>query len=108
MDLGPILDASSVAIVGASKNETKRGYQAIRTLQQEQYDGMIYPVNPKESSILGFRCYPSVSAIEGPVDLALITTPATTVPAILNDCGKKGVKGRRHHRRRLRRDRPGR
>jgi len=93
MDLGPILNASSVAIVGASKNETKRGYQAIRTLQEEQYDGMIYPVNPKEASILGFRCYPSVSAIEGPVDLALITTPATTVPAILNDCGKKGVKG---------------
>ncbi len=93
MDLGPILNASSVAIVGASKNETKRGYQAIRTLQEEHYDGIIYPVNPKEVSILGFRCYPSVSAIDGPVDLALITTPATTVPAILNDCGKKGVKG---------------
>ncbi len=93
MTLSAVLDAASVAVVGASKVETKRGYQTIRTLLNEKYDGDIYPVNPKESSILGLKCYPKVSAVEGTVDLALIATPAKTLPAVLEDCGKKGVKG---------------
>ena len=93
MSLERILKAESVAIVGASKNETKRGYQTIRTLLDEKYGGKIYPVNPKEKSILGLKCYPSVSAIEEPVDVALVATPAGTLPAVLEDCGQKGVKG---------------
>jgi len=93
MTLTSVLDAASVAVVGASKVETKRGYQTIRTLLNEKYDGDIYPVNPKENSILGLKCYPKVSAIEGAVDLALIATPAKTLPAVLEDCGKQGVKG---------------
>jgi len=93
MDLSRVLDARSIAIVGASKVETKRGYQAIRTLRDERYEGAIYPVNPKEEEILGYRCYPKVSAIPGEVDLALITTPARTLPSILADCGDKGVAG---------------
>ncbi len=93
MTLEPILNAASIAVVGASRNETKRGFQAIRTLVEERYEGAVYPVNPKETSILGFKCYPSVSAVEDPVDLALITTPARTVPGILEDCGRKGVHG---------------
>ena len=93
MSLEPILKAESVAIVGASKNETKRGYQTIRTLLDEKYEGRIYPVNPKEKSILGFKCYKSVSAIEDAVDVALVATPARTLPAVLEDCGRKGVKG---------------
>ena len=93
MSLDKILNAESVAIVGASKNETKRGYQTIRTLLDEKYEGRIYPVNPKEKSILGFKCYPSVSEIEGSVDVALVATPARSLPAVLEDCGRKGVKG---------------
>jgi acetyltransferase len=93
MSLEKILKAESVAIVGASKNETKRGYQTIRTLLDEKYEGNIYPVNPKEKSILGFKCYKNVSDIKGPVDVALVATPARSLPAVLEDCGKKGVKG---------------
>ena len=93
MSLEKILNAESVVIVGASKNETKRGYQTIRTLLDEKYGGRIYPVNPKEKSILGFRCYKKVADIEGPVDVALVATPAATLPAVLEDCGQKGVKG---------------
>ncbi|MDM8542863.1 acetate--CoA ligase family protein [Desulfococcaceae bacterium HSG9] len=93
MSLDKILNAESVAIVGASKTVTKRGYQSIRTLLDENYEGAIYPVNPKEKRILGMKCYPKVSAIEEPVDVALITTPARTIPSILEDCGKKGVSG---------------
>jgi acetate---CoA ligase (ADP-forming) len=93
MGLDRVLNARSVAVVGASKVATKRGYQAIRTLTEEGYAGQIYPVNPKEDAILGLPCHPRVSAIPGSVDLALITTPARTIPAILEDCGAKGVAG---------------
>jgi len=91
--LEKVLNAESVAVVGASKNETKRGYQTIRTLLEEKYEGDIYPVNPKETSILGFKCHKAVSEIEGFVDLALIATPARTLPVVLEDCGRKGVRG---------------
>ncbi|MGD9211528.1 MAG: acetate--CoA ligase family protein [Desulfobacteraceae bacterium] len=93
MGLEKLFDAESVAIVGASKNETKRGYQAIRTLIELGYDGRIYPVNPKEKSILGLMCYPNLAAITDPVDMALICTPAKTIPAVLEDCGRKGISG---------------
>ncbi len=93
MGLEHVLNARSVAVVGASKVPTKRGYQTIRTLLDERYEGTIYPVNPKEKSIMGLKCYTAVSEIPGEVDVALIATPARTVPAVLEDCGQKGVKG---------------
>lgn len=93
MSLEKVLNAKSVAIIGASKDETKRGYQTIRTLLDERYEGNIYPVNPKENSILGFKCYKNVTDIKDPVDMALIATPARTIPFILEDCGKKEVSG---------------
>ncbi len=93
MSLENVLNARSVAVVGASKVPTKRGYQTIRTLLDEGYEGAIYPVNPKERRIMGLNCYSTVSDIPGEVDVALIATPARTIPAVLEDCGKKGVKG---------------
>lgn len=93
MGLEKLLNAESVAIIGASRTETKRGYQAIRTLMEEKYEGRIYPVNPNEKKILGFKCYPSIGDIPDPVDAVLITTPAKTIPGILKDCAKKEVKG---------------
>jgi len=93
MPLDRILNAQSVAVIGASKVETKRGFQTIRTLLEEKYGGKIYPVNPKERSILGLKCYGSVAEIDGPVDLALVATPAATVPSVLEECGKKGIAG---------------
>jgi len=93
MSIDKILNADSVAIVGASKDETKRDFQAIRTLMNEKFKGKLFPVNPKENEILGFKCYQKVEDIDEPVDIALITTPARTIPAILADCGAKGVHG---------------
>ena len=91
--LDKVLNAQSVAIIGASKNKTKRGYQAIKTLLADGFEGQIYPVNPKEDKILGLRCYKDITQIEGSVDLALITTPARTIPDILRKCGEKKVAG---------------
>lgn len=93
MGIEKVMHPRSVAVVGASKVETKRGFQAIRTLMDESYDGAIYPINPKEKSILGFTCYASIGDIDAPVDVALIATPAATVPKILEACGRKGIAG---------------
>ena len=93
MSLDRIFKAKSVAVIGASRDDRKRGYQAIRTLTDEKYEGRIYPVNPREESILGLPCYKSVLDIEETVDLALITTPARTIPDIVKDCGKKVIAG---------------
>ena len=93
MNLKPVLDAASVAIIGASRDEKKRGYQAIKTLLEDKFEGEIYPVNPREDIILGLKCYKSILDIKEPVELVLITTPTQTIPAILEDCGKKGVAG---------------
>ena len=93
MFLDYILNARSVAVVGASKVETKRGFQTIRTLLEDGYAGRIFPVNPKEKEILGLKCYQKVSEIDEDVDLALVATPARLVPTVLEDCGQKGVHG---------------
>ena len=91
--LDKVLNARSVAIVGASKNKTKRGFQAIKTLQEEGFEGDIYPINPKEEIIAGLQCYKNITEIDDPVDLALITTPAHTIPDIIKQCGEKKVAG---------------
>lgn len=93
MSLERIFQAKSVAIVGASRDEKKRGYQAIKTLLRDKYEGRIYAVNPREESVLGFPCYSSVLDIKDELDLVLITTPAKSIPGILEQCGKKGVAG---------------
>jgi len=93
MELERVLNADSVAIVGASRDERKRGYQAIKTLLAEKYEGRIYPVNPREERILGLKCYKSVLDIKSEVDLVLVTTPAQTLPSILQECGRKGIAG---------------
>lgn len=80
MGLERVLNAESVAVIGASQDETKRGYQAIKTLSDENFEGGVYPVNPREKSILGRKCYKSILDIPETVDLALITTPAQTLP----------------------------
>lgn len=88
-----IMSPDAVAIVGASTDETKRGHQAIVTLQEEGYEGDIYPVNPTENEIRGLEVYPTVSEIPGRVDLALIVTPASIVPNVLADCGETDLAG---------------
>ncbi len=88
-----VLNARSVAVVGASRTTTKRGYQAIRVLLDEDYEGEVFAVNPREESVLGLKCYDKVSDIDAEVDIVLITTPGHTVPSILEDCGAKGVAG---------------
>ncbi|HXV85562.1 MAG TPA: acetate--CoA ligase family protein [Gemmatimonadales bacterium] len=91
--LSRIFRAASVAVVGASRDPTKRGHQAIRALQESGYRGRVYPVNPNAAEIRGLAAVPGVAALPEPTDLALVCTPAATVPAVLEECGRKGVGG---------------
>ena len=93
MSLDRIFKAESVAVIGATRDETKQGYQVIKSLLQEKYDGRIYPVNGQDKAILGLPCYKSVLDIPGRLDLALITTPAHTLPDLLAELGEKGAAG---------------
>ncbi len=91
--LDPIFKPKSIAIVGASRDERAIGHQCVKNLIESEYKGKIYPVNPKANEIKGLKCYHSISDIPDEVDLALIVVPAKYVPAVAEECGKKGVKG---------------
>jgi len=91
--LHPVFYPRSIAIVGASRDPTKRGFRSIQKLIEDGFAGEIYPVNPKESEILGRVAYPTLAAIPRQVDLALVCTPAKTLPEVIAQCGAKGVKG---------------
>ncbi|HEX9116091.1 MAG TPA: CoA-binding protein, partial [Anaerolineae bacterium] len=84
---------NGVAVVGASADPTKLGFAVLQNVIQYGYKGPIYPINPKAPEIQGLKAYPSVSAVPGPVDLAVVLVPAKAVPSVMEDCGQKGVKG---------------
>ncbi|HDM09694.1 MAG TPA: hypothetical protein ENF92_04160 [Desulfobacteraceae bacterium] len=93
VDLGPILYPHSVAVIGASSAFGKWGQLILTNIVAGGFEGEIYPVNPKASSLCGLTAYKTVTDIPQPVDVAFITVPAPGIPAVLEDCGKKGVKG---------------
>ncbi len=82
-----------VAVVGATEKEGSVGRTIVWNLMSSSFGGAIFPVNPKRKNVLGIKAYPSVSEIPDEVDLAVIVTPAPTVPSIIKECVEKGVKG---------------
>jgi len=82
----------SVAVVGASREEGKTGYSIISNIVKYGFPGKIYPVNPKASEIMGLPCYPSLAAIEGNVDLAVIVIPPKFILDAIDECAKKEIK----------------
>jgi acetate---CoA ligase (ADP-forming) len=91
--LRAFLKPQTLAVIGASRDPSKRGNRAIRTLQTSNFAGRIIPINPKEKEILSLPCYPDLAAVPFDIDLALVCTAARVVPEVVESCGKKGVKG---------------
>jgi acetyltransferase len=91
--LDKIFNPKSVAVIGASDEEGSVGYAIMRNFLDFGFKGRVYPVNIRKTEILGLKAYPSVEQIPETVDLAVIATPAKTVPDIVEQCGKTGVKG---------------
>src|SRR5215831_10313517 len=91
--LTPIFHPRTVAVIGATEKAASVGRTVLRNLLDQPFGATIFPVNPGRANVLGVRCYPSVAAIGEAVDLAVVVTPAATVPAVLEECEKAGVLG---------------
>lgn len=83
----------TVAVIGASERVGSVGRTLLWNLISSPFGGTVFPVNPKRRSLLGITAYPSVSDLPVPIDLAIIATPAETVPAVVEQCAAAGVKG---------------
>lgn len=81
----------SVAIVGASERPESVGYRLLLNMQEAEFKGGLYPVNNKREQILGLKAYPDLNSVPEDLDLVVISTPAPTVPAVMRQCGEKGV-----------------
>ncbi|MCK4176872.1 GNAT family N-acetyltransferase [Aciditerrimonas ferrireducens] len=86
-----LLRPRSVAVVGASREPGKIGHELLVNLLRSEFTGPVYPVNPHAEAIASVPCWPSVTDIPGPVDLAVLAVPAPLVPEVVAACGHKGV-----------------
>ncbi len=93
LNLDSIFNPKSIALIGASDEEGSVGYILMKNLTEMGYTGHVYPVNIRKQEILGLKAYPSVSKLPQIVDLAIIATPASTVPDIIEECGTCGING---------------
>lgn len=93
MNLNVFFNPKSIAVIGASREPGKVGYNVLRNLIEGGFPGELYPINPSAEEILGLKCYRNIRDVPANVDLAVITVPAKIVPSVVEDCGLKGVKG---------------
>ena len=91
--LDSIFKPQAIAVVGASRRAGSIGREVLHNLIEFNFHGKVFPVNPKADFIHSIKAFPTVSAIPDPVDLAIVVVPREEVPAVVADCGKKGVKG---------------
>ena len=89
--LDVFFEPESVALIGATENPGSVGRTVLWNLISTPFGGTVYPVNPKRPSVLGIRAYPSIKAVPEKVDLAVITTPAASIPGIIRECVDAGV-----------------
>ncbi|MFH1006536.1 MAG: bifunctional acetate--CoA ligase family protein/GNAT family N-acetyltransferase [Candidatus Latescibacterota bacterium] len=88
-----LFNPRTIAVIGATSQKGRVGYSLTDNMIGSGYDGIVYPVNLKRKSVLGVKAYRSVGDIPDIVDLALVATPAETIPDIVRECGERGVGG---------------
>jgi acetyltransferase len=91
--LDVFFEPHNVAVIGATETPASVGRTILWNLINSPFGGTVFPVNPKRTSVLGIRAYPNMAAVPDKVDLAVIVTPAKTVPGVVHDCVAAGVKG---------------
>ncbi len=91
--LEAVLKPRSIAVIGASRRKLTIGNTLFHNLLHHDFSGVVYPVNPNAEVVAAVQAYPSVLDIPGEVDLAIIITPAETVGPLMEECGRKGVRG---------------
>lgn len=112
----PIFEPRSIAVIGASRRAGALGTEIVHNLRTTGFSGELYAINPSGAEIDGIKSVPSLAAVEGPVDLAIIAVPAAHVETVVDDCiakhvgaivvitagfGETGAEGAAHERRLL-------
>ncbi len=92
-NLDKIFDPHRIAVIGASDTPTSVGYTVLRNLVGSGFRGVVYPVNPKRESVQGIQAYKDIPSLPHAPDLAVICTPAPSVPALVEQCGEAGTRG---------------
>jgi acetyltransferase len=86
-----MLNPRTVALIGATETQNSVGRTLMENLHS--FGGDVYPINPKRTTVLGAKAFAKIGDTPQPVDLAIIATPAPTVPDLISECGAAGVKG---------------
>jgi acetate---CoA ligase (ADP-forming) len=90
--LDTFFSPDSIALIGASRDLEKIPGRLLSMLRKNEFAGRIYPINPNYNDIDGLKCYPSISAVGQPIDLAIVIIPARAVLGALEQCAAVGVK----------------
>ncbi|MBD2039991.1 bifunctional acetate--CoA ligase family protein/GNAT family N-acetyltransferase [Microcoleus sp. FACHB-672] len=91
--LDAIFAPQTVAVIGATEKPGSVGRTILWNLIGNPFGGTVFPVNPKRHSVLGIKAYPTIADVPEAVDLAVVVTPAPTVPGVIKECVDAGVKG---------------
>ncbi len=91
--LDAIFAPKNVAVIGATEKAGSVGRTILWNLISSPFGGTVFPINPKRPSVLGIKAYPNIAAVQEQVDLAVVVTPAPTVPGVISECVDAGVKG---------------
>ena len=91
--LDSFFNPDSVAVIGASREPGKVGYEILRNILASGYKGKVYPINPNAIEIQGIKCYPSILDVPENIDLGVVTLPASLVTRITKEAATKGLKG---------------
>lgn len=92
-NLDKIFKPKRIAVIGANDTPGSVGFSVLRNLIGTGFDGVVYPVNVKRESVQGIHAYSRISALPNVPDLAIVATPAATVPDLIRECGEAGVGG---------------
>jgi len=90
--LNTLFEPKSVAVFGASDRSGSVGNLVFRNMIEGDFRGEVYPINPKHDKVQGHKAYADLNSIGRPIDLAVITTPAATIPGIIESCGENGIR----------------
>lgn len=91
--LRPILFPMSAAVVGASATPGKLGHTILANMEDAEFHGPIYPINPRQRSVLGLPAYPSLIDVPGPVDLVIVAVPSDHVVSVIEQAAEIGAGG---------------
>ena len=90
--LDKLFDPCAIAVFGAGEAPDSVGGRVFNNLISDGFPNPVFPINPKHSRVYNQVCYASLDDINSPIDLAIIATPAKTVPEIIHSCGEYGIR----------------